>query len=200
MYFQVKGLTQAQLQSMATPQLSVGGQSEAVAWTFYDTGTYVSAATTNLPFFNTARANRQATNLNTPGQLPEPQYFQIMWFGLNLLITPAATAWTDAQALLQGGTSGPPTWRFTLADKVYGPFPLQELHASGGIVGFGTQTSQAYANSGYGGHGDAWQDGAIIIPPQQGFRVDLDWDTAQTLSGNTLLQVVMRGTLHRRVL
>lgn len=201
MYFPVQGLTLAQLKNKAEPQVVAGGQSEAIAWTFYDTATYVDNVTTELPFFTVARANRNATNLNTPGQLPEPQYFQIMWFGCSILTTPAATAWLDVQALLQGGANGPPTWTFVLADKRYGPFPLMDLHASGGITGFGTQTTEAYANSGViGEHKDAWQDGAIIIPPQQGFSVDVVWDGAQNISGNTLIQLYMRGVLHRRVL
>lgn len=196
--FTVAALTDAQLKHATTP--SGGGLPEALAWTLYDTATYVSGATTNLRFYTAARANQQATNLNTPGQLPSPQWFQIMWFGAKMIVPNATTAWRDTQRLIEGGTAGPPTWNFNLSQKDYGPFPLMELQPHGGITGFGTQTSDAYANNGVIGCVGGWQDGAIIIPPQEGFNLALEWDGAQTLAGNVLIQVIMKGVLSRRVL
>lgn len=179
---------------------------EAVPWTYYDTAPYVSTVTTNLPFFNAARANQNATNLPTPGQLQSDQFFQIFYWGCTIRVAPVVddlTALTDMQALVMGGTAGPPTFTFTLANKVYGPFPLYFFPAGGGVTGFLTgavATGAAYSNNGYVGSAVECWDGAVIIPPQQNFRVDLNWDAAQTLAvDNPLVQVWTKGTLYRRV-
>jgi len=179
---------------------------EAVPWTWYDTAPYVSTATTELVFFNTGRANLQATNLGGRGQLQSDQFFQIYYWGCNIRVPAVVddlTALTDMQALIQGGTAGPPTWTFELSSKVYGPFPLTFLPAAGGVTGFLTgavATGAAYANNGIPGSATECWDGAVVIPPQQGFTLSINWDAAQTLAvDGPLIQPWMRGTLYRRV-
>lgn len=198
--------TKDELTRMAKPESVPGGANEAIGHTFYDTATYVDNVTTLLPFFQTARANRQATNLATPGVLPEPQFFEIGHFWADVIPPPTlpATTWTDIQQLILGGTNGPPTFTFVLDEKSYGPWPLRSLHSIGGIKGQGTESAavQRWATSsepGSVGPAGAWQGGAIVIAPMQGFRAEIAWDTAQDISGNLLIQVGMAGVLHRAI-
>ena len=202
MRFPVRARTLEQLRQMAEPTVVAGGNSEALAWTLFDTATYVSATTTQLTFFTTSRANQQLTNLNGGG-LPNPQYFEIYFFNLDLLspagnFTPLANTWDIVSGTGVAGVGGP-TWSFTLADKVMGTFPLRTLHGLGGVEGFTTQTTTEYANNG-NGQGTFATDGAVVIPPTQTFSVNLTWPVAVTLSGNLDIVASMTGVLHRRIL
>lgn len=203
MWMEVKAKTLSVLQALSHPKPTSGGTSEAVAWAYYDTAEFVSAATTQMNFFLTGRTNRQATNLDTPGAISNPKYFEIGHFGQSILREPSGNAWTDVFRYLMGGTDGPPTWTFRLQDKNYGPFPLAFLFAGGGIQGFGTATDQNYAHAaepGGCGPNSAFQGGAIIIPPEANFALEFNWDTAQTLlDGDLLVQPFMSGVLHRAV-
>lgn len=204
--FPVRPMPLDELRASSQPQAVRGGQAEALPWIFFDTATYQSGTTTQLPFFTTARASRQLTNLDTPGVIPDPQYFKIEYVGLDVLIRPADAAWDDLHQLLMGDTvaNGGPTWEFILADKSYGTFPLTFLHESGGQRGYGfstaTDDSVEYARNANPDGG--WcVDGSIIIPPQQGFRVDLRWPNAVTLAnGDQALRLWMAGSIYRRVL
>lgn len=206
MKFPVRAKSRAALKGDVTPRDVAGGQSEALPWAFFDTATYTSATTTELTFFTTARASRQLTNMATPGQLPDPQFFEVFYMGLDILVAPAATAWSDVDALLSGDTAanGGPTFQFELAGKNYAGFPLTFLHESGGVRGFGFSTvsadAQEYARNAAPDGG--WcVDGAIVIPPQQGFSITITWPNAVTLAGgNPALRPWLAGTLHRRVL
>lgn len=202
MKFPVRSRTLEKLAQMAEPSAVPGGQSEALAWTFYDTATYVSAATAQLTFFTTTRANQQLSNLNGRG-LPTPQYFEVFSFNLDVLspagnTTPLENTWE----LLNGtGTAaqGGPTWQFILADKNVGPFPLRAMHGLGDLRGFTTQATTEWAQNG-DGSGGFWCDGAIVIPPNQTFSIVLTWPAPVTLSGDLALVASMTGVLHRRVL
>lgn len=187
---------------MAEPTVVAGGNSEALAWTFFDTATYTSAATTQLTFFTTTRANSRLSNLNGRG-LPTPQYFEIYYFNLDLLSpagnnTPIEDQWDVSVGTGVAGI-GSPTWSFILADKLTGPFPLRTLHSLGGVQGFTTQTTTEWGNNG-NGQGTFASDGAIVIPPNQTFQMILDWPVAVTISANRDLVVSMTGVLHRRIL
>lgn len=210
--FPVQAKTLEQLKRQANPQ-DIKGQSEAVPWILYDTATYTSGADTDLSFFNVGRGSRRATNLSSPGQLPDPQFFEIYAWFANIIFDGGvtATAWDDAALLLLGngsggGDNGPPTWSFTLADKTIGPFPFLQLPSLGGVNGWGLSLADATAaplEQGYSGqYGGctAWWDGAVTIPPQQAFNVTLTWDSAVTLTaGDTLIQIAAAGVLHRRI-
>ena len=202
MKFPVRARTLRKLAEMAEPTAVSGGQSEALAWCFYDTVVYTSAATTQVTFFTTTRANQQLSNLNGRG-LPTPQYFEIFSFNLDVL-TPAGnnTPLEDTWEILNGtGTAaqGGPSWQFVLADKNLGPFPLRTMQGLGGLRGFTTQTTTEWAQNG-DGSGGFWEDGAIVIPPNQTFSIVLTWPAAVTLSADRALVASMSGVLHRRVL
>ncbi len=202
MRFPVRARTLRDLSEMAEPTSVSGGNSEALAWTFYDTATFTSAATTQLTFFTTTRATPQLSNLTGRG-LPTPQYFEIYYFSCDLLSPAGNTAaLADTWAVFNGtGTAGQggPTWAFVLADKTTGPFPLNTLHALGGLQGFTTQTTTEYGQSG-NGQGTFAADGAIVIPPNQTFQIQLTWPAAVTLAANRDIRVSMTGVLHRRIL
>lgn len=202
MRFPVRARTLSQLSEMAEPTSVSGGNSEALAWTFFDTAQYTSGTTTQLTFFTTTRANSQLSNLNGRG-LPTPQYFEVYFFNFDILglagnASPIEDSWE-----IQHGTGvagvGAPTWSFTLADKIMGPFPLYTLHGLGGVVGFTTQTTTEFANIG-NGQGTFAVDGAVVIPPNQTFQMVLTWPAAVTLAANRDLVVSMTGVLHRRIL
>lgn len=201
--FPVRPRTLAKLAAMSQPQTVEGGQSEALAWTLYDTQLYTSAATTQLTFFAAAPANRFLGNSTGQG-LPTPQYFECYFWGLEILRAPGNTdVLGDVFRVLKGaggaGLQGTPTWTFTLADKQMGPFPLAGLHGLGGPTGFSTRTGQEYANNS-GLDNTFASDGAIVIPPTQSFQIDLRWPAAVTLAANTQLVAWISGVLHRRVL
>jgi hypothetical protein len=206
MQFPVVAKTKQQLMRSTIPSNVAGGQAEVIPQVFFDTAVYTSATTTEISFFTQARGSRQLTNLNTPGQLPDPEYFEIFYFGLDVLLPPAADAWADLHNLLMGDTAanGGPTWQFTMSNKRYAGFPLTFLHESGGVRGFGFSTlsadAQEYARNAAPDGG--WcVDGSIVIPPQQAFDLTITWPNAVTLTGgNPALRVWMAGNLHRKVL
>lgn len=202
MKFPVRARSLRKLAEMAEPTKVSGGQSEALAWCFFDTAVYTSGATTQMTFFTTTRANQQLSNLNGRG-LPTPQYFEIFSFNLDVL-TPAGntTPIEDTWEILNGtgvAAQGAPTWQFILADKNIGPFPLRTMQGLGGLRGFTTQTTTEWAQNG-DGQGGAWADGAIVIPPNQTFSIVLTWPAAVTLSADRALVASMSGVLHRRIL
>lgn len=204
--FRVAAASQAQLKRLSRPQSTQGGENQGIAWSYFDTATYVSAATTQLTFFTTARATRQLSNLDTPGSLAEPKYFKIFAFQLDPLVAAgAATVMRDMGRILTGtGTAGQggPTFQFNLADKIYGPWPLTLLHSTGGPLGNGystvAATTDAYANNSHP-DGGYWQDGAICIPPSQDFSATITWPAAVTLAADIDIRVVMSGTLYRAI-
>lgn len=202
--------TREELMSLATPKAVTGGQSEALSWVFYDTQTYVSGTTTELSFFTTTNVSRAITNLEAGGQLTEPKFFEIYYFGLDVLEpvtsggTGAPDAWNDIQQLVMDGQG---FWRFTISDKQYGAFPLSFCHTSGGVQGYGfaeQTTAGAQVVNAYGLNsvpdGGWCVDGALVIPPKVGFDVRVQWPTALTLGADRDLRFWMAGVLHRRVL
>ena len=203
--FPVRAKTLAQLKQLSEPQAVAGGTSEAIPWVFYDTQTYVDNTTVNLQYFTQTPANRNLGNLNPAGSLPEPQYFEIYSFNMDVIqAASSTTAWTDLNQLLTGPTgNGGPIFTFSLADKNYGPWPLTYLHGSGGITGFGLGPAAAaveeYANNSIP-DGAFWMDGALCIPPNQAFGATIAWQAPEDISGNLLIRVAMAGVLHRRVL
>ncbi|MEE8177702.1 MAG: hypothetical protein V3T65_06885 [Acidobacteriota bacterium] len=203
----VKAKTYRQLVDQANPRLP--GQSEALAWVFYDTQNFVDNVSTRLTFFQVTNVDRTITNMVTAGSLPEPQFFEWWYAGVDVLrdvttsaIDVATGSLDDVQSLV---LTSRPTWTFTMSDKIVGPFPLSFCHASGGVTGFGFGTATAsvvtvqYANNGVF-DGGFCVDGAITIPPKVGFDITLNWPAAVDLTADVFLRFWMAGVLHRRVL
>lgn len=196
-----------QLNQLANPVEA--GQGEAIPHILYDTETYTSASTLTMSFFTTTKTDRTLSNMNTAGQLPDPQWFEIHNLGFDVLTdgtlnnaVSEAGVYDDIQKLMLVAR---PTFTLQLSDKLYGPYPLRFLHTSGGAQGALTGTLAAsntiqFANNSIPDGGWNWR-GAIIIPPKVGFNVTVQFATAQTLAiGNTPLSFWMAGVLQRRVL
>lgn len=198
-----------QLSKLANPQAVAGGQSEALRWTLYDTQSVIAAASPSINYFAATNQDRSLSNMQTGGQLPDPQFFELFYVSVDPIIAPQVSAagaatgsWTDMWQLMVGSRS---TWTFSLSDKTYGPFPLTFFHASGGQNGFGISEGVVaginieYANNGVfdGGYSI---DGGIVIPPNTNFGVQIQFGVPPVLTAATLLRVNLDGVLHRRVL
>lgn len=209
MRYPIKSRSIEELQRLTTPQAVATGQSEVVPYVLFDTQTYVSATTTQLNYFQTVQGDRTLGNMQAGGQLVADRYMEIWGICVDPIIPDSAGAtgltgaWADMTDLMW---TGRPTFTFTMDDKRIGPFPLSYFHASGGLTGFGYNEAAAgllakeYANWGVF-DGGFWVGGSVIIPPQSGFVVDLEWNAAVTLAlGNPLIRVGFVGALHRNVL
>lgn len=202
-------LTAAQLAQAANPNSA--GQPEALPWFLYDTQLITSAATTNAQFFQNVNADKTMSNMESAGQLPDPQYFILHYLTCDVLDPPIAVAGHTASAL------GPvndidvmlktqrATFSLNLSNKVYGPFPLTLCHGTGGATGNGVATFTAEASVWYGNNGIVGSGGypflgSIVIPPKVGFSITVNFAAAPTLSGNINIRLGMAGVLYRRVL
>jgi hypothetical protein len=183
-----------------------GRSPEAIWHVAYDTQTYTDNSTTSLDFFSAVNADKSLSNMEAAGQFPAPQVFN--------LYTIAADLWTalpvSTDAAQAGNLNdlylllfvGRPRWTFTLQNKMYGPYPLSVLHATGGVSGYIQSTTaagatvQAASNLPHGG----WNyNGSITIPSQTSFQFNVTWQAAQNLTANWLLRISLFGILSRAV-
>jgi hypothetical protein len=204
---QTRNFSYAQLNGQANPQAA--NEPQSFPHIYYDTQTYTSGATLNLPFFQAVQADKTLGNIEAPGSLPTPKYFAIESIGLDILLRPAAQAGHAAtgpvddvaQLVLQGRG----TLEFSYQNKVYGPWPLSAFQASGGPTGFGwaTMTAEAqvsYANNGIPNGIGFGMNQQIILKPNANFVFTLRWPAALTLAnGNTLLRIWLYGGLYQAV-
>lgn len=207
--FPVKAKPRQVLAVQANPEAA--NQPEALPWVLYDTQPWTTAVTFNTTHFGAQQNDPTLSNMEGPGQLPDPQFFEIWYWGVDFLLAsinaaaPAATVshWADIIQFLwtQRGT-----WEFNISNKKTGQFPLSFMHGSGGPQGFGYGNSATTARFEYGNNGPAdggfCTAGAITIPPKLGFNVILRTFAAPTLTAGSPLNVRtwMAGVLHRRVL
>lgn len=204
----IRPKTRQQLALLANPEAA--NQPEALPWVLYDTQSWTTGVTAVASYFGTVPGDKTLGNMEGPGQLPDPQYFEIAYWGCDFLLSPNSVAsvavagpLNDIAAFLfaQRGT-----WEFNISNKRIGPFPLSFFHASGGPTGFLAITNAAaaqkneYANNGIF-DGGFCVEYAIIIPPKLGFDVTLRTAAAPTLQTSPLnVRVWQAGVLHRRVL
>lgn len=207
--FPVKAKPRQVLAVQANPEAA--NQPEALPWVLYDTQAWTTAVTFTQVYFPNQNTDLTLCNMEGPGQLPDPQFFEIWYWGVDFLLAavaaaaPAATlsAWADIIQFLwtQRGT-----FEFNVSNKRTGPFPMSFFHGSGGPQGFGYSNSATTARMEYGNNGPAdggfCVAGAITIPPKLGFNVTLRTAAAVTLVNGSPLNVRawMAGVLHRRVL
>ena len=204
--FPIKAESRHQLEGLSSPQSVAGGQAEVSYHVIYDTATYASAATTQMQFFNTARANQQLTNFGGRGAFPEPQFFRPYALMVDPIIVPAATAFQDMHFLLFGtGVAGvgSPTINLEYANKNYGPWPLTLGHGTGGPTGMSDTTTAVAANemalNSYP-DGGIWLGGnTVVFAPNQQFAITIEWAGAVTLAANVNIRVSMAGVWYRRV-
>jgi hypothetical protein len=209
MRYPIKSRSIQELERLTTPQAVAAGQSEVIPYVLYDTQLYTSAVSTSLTYFQSVQGDKTLGNMQAGGQLVADRYLEIWGINIDPLMDSTSTAtgltgvWDDQSRLMW---TGRPIFTFTMDDKRIGPFPCSFFHASGGMTGFGYNEASAgavkdeYANWGVF-DGGFWVGGSVIIPPQSGFMVEIDWNAAVTLAGgNPYLRVNLVGALHRNVL
>lgn len=185
-------------------------QPEALPWILYDTLPWTTAVTTVQTYFTTVQNDKTLGNMEGPGQLPDPQFFEVHYIGCDFLVPQqflvAAAATGPMTDIIQFLWTQRGTFEFNISNKRTGPFPLSFFHGSGGPSGFGYTNSATTARFEYGNNGPAdggfCVAGAIVIPPKLGFNVTLRTFSAVTLVNGSPLNIRawMAGVLHRRVL
>jgi hypothetical protein len=196
------------LQRLATPQ---AGDLESFPDIKYDRQTFPQAGgVATLPFFQAIAGGVNVTNMESIGQFPAPQWFQLF----SIMVTPMAAGPSNitdpASGTNQTGIQN--DWdllcktqgavlELSISSKKYGPWPLYALHGAGGSIGFftgsgagttqGQQVQNGPADGGFGPQGE------IVIPPNVGFTVKIILAAAQALSVATLVEVALLGRLYR---
>lgn len=204
--FPIKPMSRRQLEALSQPQAVAGGQAEVSYHIIYDTATYVDNTTTELLFFNTARANQQLTNFGGRGQFPEPQFFRPYALMVDIGEDMTAASFEDMLHLLFGtlvAGVGMPTIDLEYANKRYGPWPLSMAHGTGGPVGMSdTATAVATNEMALNSYPDGgiWLAGdTVCFAPNQQFSVLLQWDGAIDIAADVNIRVSMAGCWYRRV-
>jgi hypothetical protein len=191
----------------ANPQSAA--QPEALPWVLYDTQAWTTAVTTNQTYFTAIQNDKTLGNMEGPGQLPDPQYFEVHYIGCDFLVPGqflvAAAATGPMTDIIQFLFTQRGTFEFNISNKRVGPFPLSFLHASGGVTGYFASNSATvgkleYANNGVF-DGGFCVGGSILIPPKVSFDITLRLAAAPTLTNTPLnVRVWQAGALYRRVL
>lgn len=206
MYAKIEALTRQQLDAIAFPERA--NQPEALPWVFYDTQLVTSGTTAQLNFFGNINADKTMSNMQSQGQLPDPQYFRVysvlcdILQPVSFLANVGTGALADIEIMLKTQRA---TWQLQYSDKMWGPFPLTFAHASGGATGVaaGTWTAPQALQQGNNGIFDGGfpAGGALVIPPKTAFSAQINFAAAPTLAGgNPNVRFCLFGTLYRRVL
>lgn len=199
--------TNAELKGISTPG---GAKSEAIPYVLFDTQSYAQAGASSLQFFLTQQTDATLGNLQTAGQLPNPQWFEIWGMFVDFLNVPTVQTAPAAIAALPGQLNdielllktARMTAELTIAQKSYGVQPGTFYHSSGGAIGFTAGlfvAATAVSQGNNGTQGDTWSpNGSIIIPPTQGFNFVLRF-VSTAISAATQIRVSLAGVLHRAV-
>lgn len=204
-------MSRADLDLIANPMSAQ--QPEVIPWQLYDTQAVTTAVNAPAVFYQTINADKTMSNMEGPGQLPDPQYFVVQYVACDFLQVPTATVLTgepnaavaNVENLLKTCRA---TFEFNMSNKRYGPFSLSMTAATGGATGsgyaYGTAangTSMMIANNGIPGSGGFPFSGALVIPPKIGFDVTVRFGVAPTIVGGPLnVRISLVGQLYRRVL
>lgn len=190
------------------------GQPEVVPWQLYDTQSIATASSAPAVFFQTINADKTMSNMEGPGQLPDPQYLIVQYVAMDWLQASPATAVTatsqsaaleNLENILKTVRA---TFEFNMSNKRYGPFSLTMCHSTGGTTGsaYGVGTLAAAVsggtfNNGIPGSGGYPFAGALVIPPKIGFDVTVRFSGNTTLVGGPInMRISLVGSLYRRVL
>lgn len=184
-------------------------QPEALPWILYDTQPWTTAVTTTQTYFTTIQNDKTLGNMEGPGQLPDPQFFEVHYIGCDFLLPEqflaAAAATGPMTDIIQFLWTQRGTFEFNVSNKRMGPFPLSFLHASGGVTGYFATNSATtgkleYANNGVF-DGGFCVGGAVLIPPKVSFDITVRLAAAPTLTNTPLnVRIWQAGALYRRVL
>lgn len=191
------------------------GQKEVIGWKWWDTQSYVSGTTTQLPQWFNVRATPDLGNMEVAFQLAAPKAFfcrAIRFFvkqrprsvARAAATNPNTGAMDNIAQLINTGV-----WTFTVGNKVYNMEPLWCLTAGGGACGV---LALEGATADPGGAIDYAQNGIpdpravntlskpLFIAPQINFTALVNWPAALTLAGgNTDITFLLDGDLVRPV-
>jgi hypothetical protein len=192
------------IEALIAQSRPASGLPEVTPWYFFHRRTYTSGTTIRLNFFDQTETDPGLSNMELAGQLPTPQFFEIYSFHFDVLtqVTTSAGIAGAIQDNLLLRRSGRGRWKFTLAGKDYGEFPLTGIGPIGNATGFLSLAGAASATDiQYAGWAAlfAAQDPILTIPPTTGFKATVQWQTAQTLTGDVVVEFGMWGVLHRKV-
>jgi hypothetical protein len=201
-----------ELQTIAFPELA--SQPEVIPHCFYDTQSLATGAVGPFNFFVNTNNDRTLSNMDSQGQLPDPQYLEVFYVTCDILQPPVANA-ADGGAVVNAAwanianilTTNRATFEVTLASKSMGIEPLTFAHSSGGLTGggygYGTAAagqSSAYGNAGIPGTGGFPYNGSLVIPPKNAFKLTVAVAGALTLVGGPInVRMGLVGNWYRRV-
>lgn len=201
-----------QLDAMANPVYA--NQPEVIPWQLYDTQSVATASSAPAVFFQTINADKTMSNMEGPGQLPDPQYLIVHYVACDILQIPtsdvavAGTSNAGLQNVENILKTTRATFEFNMSNKRYGPFSLTTTAATGGATfnGYAVGTLAAgvtsgVVNNGIPGSGGYPFSGALVIPPKIGFDVTIRFGANTTLIAGPLnVRISLVGALYRRVL
>jgi hypothetical protein len=192
---------------------SYGNRLDRIGWKWWDTQTYVSGTTTQLPQWFNVRATPDLGNMEVAFQLAAPKAFLIRAIRFFIkqrprsvtpaLATGAATGAIDNVAqLINTGV-----FVLTIGNKQFAMEPLWVLTAGGGAMGMLALSAISGASTvDYAQNGIADPRAVntlsipIFIPPQLNFSAVVSWPAALTLSGgNTDITFLLDGDILRPV-
>jgi hypothetical protein len=194
---------------------SYGNKLDRIGWKWWDTQTYVSGTTTQLPQWFNVRATPDLGNMEVAFQLAAPKAFLIRAIRFFMkqrprAVSPAATSGPQLGAIdniAQIINTG--VFVLTIGNKQFAMEPLWVLTAGGGAMGAMALATTASAAAVYT---DMAQNGIadpravntlsipIFIPPQLNFSAVVSWPAALTLSGgNTDICFLLDGDILRPV-
>ncbi len=180
---------------------------QGISWTAYDTETYVTAATLQLRFFVTVKANRLLSNMAHPGAFPHPNAMHVFAIRIVPKVPPRlATASPfpeeevyrlvfESHAVLKVG------------DKEFGVWPSFVLPGGAGVwaqnAAAGGEAADEFlsvASNGFPVPGAIYTlIEPIQIDPMIQFEFQMNWQAAQTLGANRDITVLLDGRLLRPV-
>jgi hypothetical protein len=203
-------LSKTELDDMSNP--SFANQPEVVPWCLFDTAAIPTGQVNPVVMFQVINVDKTLSNIEGPGQLPDPQYLIVHYVACDILQIPTNTLFanepsssaTNVENILKTGRT---TFELNMSNKRYGAFSLTMCHATGGITasGYGYSTAAGSAgvyapNNGIIGSGGFPFSGAVVIPPKIGYDITLRFGVALTLSATTNVRISLVGALYRRVL
>lgn len=194
-----------------------GNALETIGWKLWDTQTYVSGTTTQLPGWFNVRATPDLSNMEVAFQLPAPKAFLIRAIRFFVKQRPASVARAASTNQQTGALDNiaqlinTGVFTFTIGSKVYNMEPLWCMTAGGGAAGVLVIEG---ATTDPGGLVDYAQNGIadpravntltkpIFIAPQINFTAVVTWPAAITLAPsntNTPISFLLDGDLLRPV-
>ncbi len=187
------------------------GVLEEISWSWWDTGTIVTATATALSLFTGAvPASLDLGNMLLDSVLPAPDAFLVENIRAFMRVRPEGTTAAASGAVQAGPLDDlvqviqTTVATLTIGQKTYGQWPLWQLPAGGGALGLQTTGDiDLVFQGGNNGVPDGRAPYALATPllimPQINFNVTLDLAAAITLVNSALVTIVLDGRLLRAV-